>query len=83
MRPAAVDHKAQRSKQIPSKHAGSDREAFWLRPVMAITASMQPEKARIVYGRSDFPHPFQLRFSAMVRKRDKSDRDGNNLVYLY
>ena len=43
MRPAAVDHKAQRSKQIPSKHAGSDPEAFWLRPVMAITASMQPE----------------------------------------
>ena len=27
----------------PSKHAGSDPEAFLLRPVMAITASVQPE----------------------------------------
>ena len=28
---------------VPSNHAGSDSEAFWLRPVMAITASVQPE----------------------------------------
>ena len=34
----------------PSKHAGSDPEAFWLRPVMAITASVQPESARIHFS---------------------------------
>ena len=46
-----------------SKHAGSDPEAVWLRPVTAITASVQPQSGRIVYyARSDFPHPFQLRF---------------------
>ena len=47
----------------PSKHAGSDPEAFWLQPVMAITASVQPESGRIVYAGSDFPHPSQFRFS--------------------
>ena len=34
---------------------------FWLRLVMAITASVQPKSGRIVYAGSDFPHPFQLR----------------------
>ena len=33
---------------LPSKHAGSDPEAFWLRPVMAIMASVDPESGRIV-----------------------------------
>ena len=48
-------------QSIPSKHAGSDPEAFWLWPVMAITVSVQrPELGRIVYAGSDFPHPFQL-----------------------
>jgi len=28
-------------KEQPSKHAGSDPEAFWLRPVMAIMSSLQ------------------------------------------
>ena len=41
----------------PSKHAGSNPEAFWLQP---ITANMQPESGWIVYARSDFPHPFQF-----------------------
>ena len=31
---------------VPSNHAGFDSEAFWLRPVMAITASVQPELGR-------------------------------------
>ena len=31
---------------LPSKHAGSDPEAFWLWPVMAIVASVQPELGR-------------------------------------
>ena len=47
----------------PSKHAGSDPEVFWLWPVMAIMASMQPESDRIIYARSDFLHLFQFRFS--------------------
>ena len=49
--------------QFPSRHAGSDPEEFWLRPGIAITASVQSESARIVYSRSDFPRPFQFRFS--------------------
>ena len=48
---------------LPSKHAGSDPEAFWLRLVMAVTASVRSESGRIVYAGSDFPHPIQLRFS--------------------
>ena len=48
---------------------------------MAITASMQPESGRIVYAGSDFPHPFQLRFSKegidrIVQNRPGSDLDG-------
>ena len=64
-----------------SKHAGSDPEVFRLRPVMANTASVQPESGRIVYAGSDFPHPFQLRFSKegvdhLVQNRPGSDLDG-------
>ena len=56
-------------------------EAFWLRPIMAIAASVQPESARIVYAGSDFPHPFQLRFckegmDRIVQNRPGSDLDG-------
>ena len=48
---------------------------------MAITASVQPESGRIVYAGSDFPHPFQLRFSKegldhIVQNRPRSDLDG-------
>ena len=39
---------------VPSKHAGSNLEAFRLQPVIAITASMQPEFDRIVYAGSHF-----------------------------
>ena len=38
----------------PNEHAGSDLEAFWLQPVTAITASMQPESGQIVYAGSNF-----------------------------
>ena len=48
------------NKRIPSKHAGSDPEAFYLRPVMAVTASVQPELGRIVYASSSFPYPIQV-----------------------
>ena len=50
-------------KDAPSKHAGSDPEAFWLQPVMAIMASVQPELGWIVHAGSKFLHPFQFRFS--------------------
>ena len=33
-----------------STHARSDSEVVWLRPVMAIMASMQPESGQIVYA---------------------------------
>ena len=52
--------KINQSIKQPSKQAGSDPEAFWLRPVMG---SIQPELGQIVYAGSDFTHPFQLRFS--------------------
>ena len=45
---------------MPSKCAGSDSETFWLRPVRAITASMQPESGQIVYTRSEFLHLIQF-----------------------
>ena len=47
----------------PSKHTGSDPKEFWLRSVMAITASVQPESARIVYTRSIL---CQIRHAASV-----------------
>ena len=63
----------------PSKHAGSDPEAFWLRPVMAVTASVQPVSGRIVYAVSDFRHPFQLRFSKEGVDRIAQNRPGSDL----
>ena len=67
----------------PNKHAGSDPQAFWLRPVMAITASVQPESGRNVYAWFDFQHPFQICFSKEVmdhivlwQNRPGSDLDG-------
>ena len=66
-------------RQFPSKHAGSDPEEFWLRLVVAITASVQPESARIVYATSDFPHPFQFRFSEEGMDHTVQDRPGSYL----
>ena len=66
-------------RQFPSKHAGSDPEEFWLRLVVAITASVQPESARIVYATSDFPHPFQFRFSEEGMDHTVQDRPGSSL----
>ena len=64
---------------IPSKHAGSDPEAFWLRPVVAVTANVQPESGRIVLAVSDFPHPFQFRFSKEGMDRIAQNRPGSHL----
>ena len=64
-----------RIKCQPSKHAGFHPEAF------LVTASVQPESARIVYATSDFPHPFQFRSSKegidrIAQNRPGSDQDG-------
>ena len=66
---------------MSSKDAGSDPEAFWLRLVMPITASVQPESDRIVYAGSDFLHP--VRFHSckaspdhIAQNRSGSDPDG-------
>ena len=72
---------------VASKHAGSHPEAFWLRPVMAITASVQPESGRIVLAGSDFALPFQFRFSKdgighTVQNRPVSDLDSLVGVWL-
>ena len=56
-------------RRFPSKHAGSNPEVFWLRPVMTIAASVQPESCRIVYAGSDFSHPFQLHFFIFFSKK--------------
>ena len=71
-----------------SKHAGSDPEAFWSRPVMAITASVQPGSGRILYAGSGFPHPLQFRFykegmGDAVQNRPGSDLDGLARVWLH
>ena len=64
-----------------SKHAGSEPEAFWLRRVMAITASVQPESGRMVHTGTDFPHPIRFLSSKegqdhLVENRPGSDLDG-------
>ena len=46
---------------------------------MAITASVQSESARIVYTRSNFPHPFQFRFSEEGIDRTVQNRPGSDL----
>ena len=56
-------------------------EAFWLRPVVAIGASVQPESGRIVYVVSDFRHPIRFRSSRegpdhIEQNRPGSDVDG-------
>ena len=40
----------------PSKHAGSYSEAFWLWPIMAIMASVQPELGKIIHAGSNLLH---------------------------
>ena len=54
----------------PHKHARFDLEAFWLRPVMAIMASMQPELCQIVYAWSDFPQPVAKKAQITLCKTD-------------
>ena len=51
----------------PGKHAGSDSEAFWLRPIMAITASVQPESAGLYII---MPDPTScIRFGSVLPKK--------------
>ena len=58
-----------------------DSEAFWLQPVMAILASVQPELGLTIYTGSNFPHPIQFRFSKegldhIVQNQPRSNLDG-------
>ena len=53
------------------------RSGLW--PVMAIAASVQPESGRIVCAGSDFPHPFQLRFSKEGMDHIVQNRPGSDL----
>ena len=41
----------------------------WIRPVMANTASGQPESGRIRFAESDFPHPIRIRIGCFFRHR--------------
>ena len=41
----------------------------WTRPVMAISASGQPESGRIRFAESDFPHPIRIRTGCFFRHR--------------
>ena len=50
---------------------------------MAITASVQPELGRIAYAGSDFPHPFQLRFSKEAMDLIVQNRPGSDLDDLF
>ena len=50
----------------PSKHARSDPEAFWLRSVTAVTASVQPVSGRIVYM---LDPTSRIRFSSVFPKK--------------
>ena len=64
-----------------SKHAGSDPEAVWLRASYGHYGQRAAESGRIVYVGSDFPRPFQFRFSKegmdhIVYNRPGSDLDG-------
>ena len=68
----------QKTHFIPSKHARSNpAEAFWLWPVMAITASMRLKLGQIVYTRSNFTH--QLHFSKEGMDHIVQSRPGSNL----
>lgn len=54
-------HGTPKPNRQPSKHAGSDHEAFWLWPVMC---SMQPESGQIVYMPDPASHiHFKFNFS--------------------
>ena len=50
----------------PSKHARSDPEAFWLRSVTAVTASVQPVSGRILYM---LDPTSRIRFSSVFPKK--------------
>ena len=53
---------------------------------MAISANLQPESGRIVYAGSDFPHPFQIRFSKEGMDHIVQNRPGfdlNGLVTVW
>ena len=67
--------------QLPSKHAGSDPEAFRAHGQLWPLRPVQPESGRIVYVGSDLSHPIRFRSSKdrpdhIVQIRPGSDLDG-------
>ena len=70
----------QTATAYPVKMPDPIRKRFLLRLVMAITANLQPESGRIVYAGSDFPHPFQPRFSKEGMDHIVQNRPGSDLV---
>ena len=67
-------------RTYPSKHAGSDPETFCLQPVMAITASVQPESGRIMYALSNCPNQIQFRFSKEGMNHNVQNGPGSVMV---
>ena len=88
--PGHYVHIQSNTDTVPSKHAGSHLEAFWLRPVMAIAASVQPESGRIVYAGSHFALFFfffssvfpKMAWAILCKNRPGSDLDGLVRVWL-
>ena len=65
---------------FPSKHAGSDSEVSWSRPVMAIQASVKPDSGRrIVHVGSDFPHHIRFRSSREGPDHTEQNRPGSDV----
>ena len=67
--------------KLPSKHARSNLEAFWLWLIVAITASMQPKSGQTVYAGPNFPHQIPFHSSKegvyhIVQNQPGSDLDG-------
>ena len=64
----------------PSKHARSDSEAFWLCPVMAVMASMQPESNHMLDPSScirfQFPSSKEKPGSYCTQNQPRSNLDG-------
>ena len=62
----------------PVNMPGPIRKRFWLRPVMPITASVQPESGRTVYTGSDFLHPIRFRSCKASPDHIAQNRSGSD-----
>ena len=55
------------------------KAAFWLWPVVAIMASVQPESGRVICTRSDFLHPIQFGSSKKGLDHHAQNQPGSDL----